>query len=301
MFKERWNTSIFFPPKQYRILPFNDHGIPWFRTAYDLFYKEMYMDISGETISDLVPSEKRQVKNFTLFYFHGNSADATTSTGYCQELGDRILTELTKLYPNAFISIAIIIFEYPGYAPDDTFKIKNITPQTITDYTENVANYIYRNHSAENCIFLGYSIGTGFCVRVLECLRVTGQKEYLKRVILLAPFTNLTELASRHSVMARMAFSMISNDAYEYFPTFDTLHNWGQWLPQNSYNVSVIMGGKDVECGWANNPFLGLYVHGVIRDADVVPEFNHLQISQETERVADIIIRDQLTFDGQFT
>lgn len=172
------------------------------------------------------PRKEGRVLN--LFYFHGNGENVRD----CQARALLLTRELVILENeySDFDTCHFYMFEYPSYCPFLSYpvgvKVDDITRDTVEVWSYDVARTIevdiVRREGYEGArnVFMGYSLGCGFSLNVLQYLIRNMEANPIEECILLAPFISLSSIWRHHHPTKTWLMSalVIDEEEVDYFP-----------------------------------------------------------------------------------
>ena len=170
---------------QERLIFFPSKLEPNHEFSFDQPFEEIRLDANGMWISGLKflaqsrdggqiysdANGKRKAKNGAVIFFHGNAGNLQGWGKYAQHFTD--------------LGYDFYLFDYRGYGKSGG-EISS-QEQLYAD-TDAMMQLVLREYDAGEVTALGYSVGSGLAAR-------TAQKYGAKRLILVAPYFSLEELA----------------------------------------------------------------------------------------------------------
>lgn len=160
-----------------------------------------YLDISYTKIEN----GNKQGRILNVFYFHGNGETVRS----CQEKALSLARELVLLETeySDFDTCHFYMFEYPSYCPvlSGLVDVKDIDKNVIDTWCYDVARTIKvdiinrKECAGSRNVFMGYSLGCGFSLNVLNNMIILGEGENpIEECILFAPFISLASIWRHH-------------------------------------------------------------------------------------------------------
>ena len=170
---------------QERLIFFPSKLEPNHEFSFDQPFEEIRLDANGTWISGLKflaqsrdggqiysdANGKRKAKNGAVIFFHGNAGNLQGWGKYAQHFTD--------------LGYDFYLFDYRGYGKSGG-EISS-QEQLYAD-TDAMMQLVLREYDAGEVTALGYSVGSGLAAR-------TAQKYGTKRLVLIAPYFSLEELA----------------------------------------------------------------------------------------------------------
>lgn len=170
---------------QERLIFFPSKLEPNHEFSFDQPFEEIRLDANGTWISGLKflaqsrdggqiysdANGKRKAKNGAVIFFHGNAGNLQGWGKYAQHFTD--------------LGYDFYLFDYRGYGKSGG-EISS-QEQLYAD-TDAMMQLVLREYDAGEVTALGYSVGSGLAAR-------TAQKYGAKRLVLIAPYFSLEELA----------------------------------------------------------------------------------------------------------
>lgn len=170
---------------QERLIFFPSKLEPNHEFSFDQPFEEIRLDANGTWISGLKflaqsrdggqiysdANGKRKAKNGAVIFFHGNAGNLQGWGKYAQHFTD--------------LGYDFYLFDYRGYGKSGG-EISS-QEQLYAD-TDTMMQLVLREYDAGEVTALGYSVGSGLAAR-------TAQKYGAKRLVLIAPYFSLEDLA----------------------------------------------------------------------------------------------------------
>ncbi len=276
-FTGQLNEAMFIPPKEYT----NSNEYTYKGEGKNILCLKHITTIRS---SETIDASKEKIIDFV--YFHGNSENISTCWERVNRIADFIMNAMLDLYPELFLTVRILVPEYPGYINQD---VKTLTVKIIDTWCQDIANEVYKMQGSLKRIVLlwGYSLGSGFATKVLKYLE---QMVYANTsipyacLVLEAPFYSVKHVVKASvGFFEKLACKWFWDDAeYEYFPVGRLLVE--MVLGNPDWKKLVFCAENDIVCGQSIEQFDQLFgTFGAMDHMEVFLGWTHDSFAKSEE------------------
>jgi uncharacterized protein len=180
-----------------------------YKFELDVPFEEFFLKVAeGDSINVLFIKSTKQPSRGVVLYFHGNADNLQRWAKYHTALTNR--------------GYDVCMADYRGYGKSSGYP----TAQNLYADARLLYNYLHQNHSAQDIIIYGRSLGTGIAAQLASTVPA-------KCLILETPYSTIECALANHIFLNKLPYSLDNQ--------FQTL----SYLPKITYPIFAFHGTSD--------------------------------------------------------